>query len=106
MQQQVLRQSVRRPARVPMRPRGSGLALREGRREANRDEVWRESDLRCECAREGCQARLPFSAERHRGRSVGERFLVAPSHFGTDTVVAAADSFFVVEPGWESRGRR
>jgi hypothetical protein len=99
--QQLEAQSVRQAVRIPrgLRTTGrtlkTGLALREGRRNANRGTRLRL--LRCECDQPGCKAQLPSSAERYRRSGIGERFLVVPRHIGTDTVVAAADSFFVVE---------
>jgi hypothetical protein len=98
MQQQLERQLVRRPMRAPAAVRLSGAALRERRRSANSEHLGSGRALLCECARTACRARVPFSAERHRGRGTDARFLVTPSHIGVDTVVAAADLFFVVEP--------
>jgi hypothetical protein len=95
--QQLERQSARRTVRAPLAARLSGPALRERRRGANA-EIGRGRALLCECAGTGCRARLPSAAARHRGRGTAGRFLVTPSHIGVDTVVAAADLYFVVEP--------
>jgi hypothetical protein len=101
--QQLERQSTRPPLRAPRvhapaRLHLVGLALRERRRGANEDKFARGRELVCECAASGCQARLPSSSGRHRGKGgVGERFLVTPSHIGNDAVVGAADRFFIVE---------
>jgi hypothetical protein len=84
--------------RAPLAPRLSGQALRERRRGVNGESFGLGRALLCECAGIACRERLPASAERHRGRETRNRFLVTPSHIGLDTVVAAADRFFVVEP--------
>jgi hypothetical protein len=87
---------------VPLSRASALQALREARRLRN----WqRESlsmrpdaaqDPRCECARVDCRVRLPPDIERHRRRSW--QFIVAPPHTGADTIIGAADHFFVVEP--------
>jgi hypothetical protein len=79
----------------------SGPALRERRRGANGEVLGRGRALLCECAAIGCRARLPSSAARHRGMGTGDRFLVTPSHVGIDTVVRAADLYFIVESNLE-----
>jgi hypothetical protein len=99
--QQLERQSARRTVRASIAVRLSGPALRERRRGAN-GELGRGGTLLCECAGTGCRARLPAVAAGYRGRGNASRFLVTPSHIGLDTVVAAADLYFVVEP---ERGR-
>jgi len=82
--QQLEAQSVRQAVRIPrgLRTTGrtlkTGLALREGRRNANRGTRLRL--LRCECDQPGCKAQLPSSAERYRRSGIGERFLVVPRH--------------------------
>jgi hypothetical protein len=58
--------------------------------------VPRVEELVCECGQPGCDALLPLAAERYRGGN--GRLLVAPGHSGLQTVVAAADRFFVVQP--------
>lgn len=75
-------------------PRGA-FALRDARREANRDGRVFVEELRCECARPDCRATFPAAAEAHRRRP--DRFIVAPEHLADEAVVAAADRFFVVE---------
>lgn len=74
----------------------AGSTLRVGRRAGNRRQLGLESDLRCECAELSCRLVVPAVAETHRG--VEHRFIVAPAHSGIDTVIRAADRFFVVEP--------
>jgi len=83
-----------RPRSGPMVPR-SAFALRDARRTGNRDAGAFREQLRCECARPDCHATLPALAEVHR-RDPG-RFIIAPDHFAGETVVAAADRFFVVD---------
>jgi hypothetical protein len=84
-----------RPRPGPMVPR-SAFALRDARRTGNREGGASREQLRCECARPDCQASFPALAEAHR-RDPG-RFIIAPDHFAGESVVAAADRFFVVEP--------
>ncbi len=74
---------------------GGAFALRNTRREANREGKAFVDELRCECARPGCRATFPATAEAHRRRP--ERFIVVPAHLAGEAVVAAADRFFVVE---------
>jgi len=83
-----------RPRSGPMVPR-SAFALRDARRTGNRDAGAFREQLRCECARPDCHATLPALAEVHR-RDPG-RFIIAPDHVAGETVVAAADRFFVVD---------
>jgi len=81
----------RSDARVPR----SAFALRDARRTRNREDGALRGQLRCECARPDCRAGVPARAEAHRRDP--RRFIVAPAHFAGETVVAAADQFFVVE---------
>ncbi len=76
-------------------------ALRALRRTSNNNRGARVDQLRCECALRECRATVPAVAGAHRERA--ERFIVLPGHVGWDTVVAAADRFFVVEPSEEPR---
>lgn len=93
-----LRVEPRERSRLRVRPgsipRGA-FALRDARREANREGAVFLDELRCECARPGCRATIPVAAEAHRRRP--DRFIVAPEHLAGETVVAAADRFFVVD---------
>lgn len=70
-------------------------ALSEARRAWNRDRVDLVPDLRCECTRPSCRARVPAVAEMHR--RVAGQFVVVPAHFDGGVVVRAADRFFVVD---------
>jgi hypothetical protein len=83
-----------RPRSGSMVPR-SAFALRNARRTRNREAGAFREQLRCECARPDCHATFPALAEAHR-RDPG-RFIIAPDHFAGETVVAAADRFFVVD---------
>jgi hypothetical protein len=74
----------------------SDSALRDARRTRNLKSGGFLDQLRCECARPECRATVPALAHVHRKRS--ERFIVVPDHIAGDTVIAAADRFFVVEP--------
>jgi hypothetical protein len=74
---------------------GGALALRDARREANREGGAFLDQLRCECARPDCRNTFPAAAEAHRRRR--DRFIVVPDHLAGEVVVAAADRFFVVE---------
>ncbi len=78
------------PALIPR----SAFALRDARREENQGTALL-SELRCECARRECEATVPAEAAAHRRRAGW--FIVAPDHVAGETVVAAADRFFVVE---------
>jgi hypothetical protein len=93
-------QRVAPHARDPLLVEGTLLrtasSLREARRARNRTRGDINGELRCECARPECRATIPVVAETYR-RSP-ERFIVVPDHFPGETVVAAADRFFVVEP--------
>jgi len=71
-------------------------ALRASRRTRNHKSGALVDQLRCECALPGCRATVPAAAQAHRKRP--ERFIVRPGHVDRDTVIAAADRFFVVEP--------
>jgi hypothetical protein len=71
-------------------------ALRDARRMRNLKSGGFLDQLRCECALPECRATVPALALVHRKRS--ERFIVVPDHTAGDTVIAAADRFFVVEP--------
>jgi hypothetical protein len=71
-------------------------ALRDARRTRNHKSGGFLDELRCECARPECRATVPAAAHVHRKRP--ERFIVVPDHTAGDTVIAAADRFFVVEP--------
>lgn len=71
-------------------------ALRQARRARNHGRSWPSDDLRCECARPECRATVPADAEASRG--MPGRFIVVPDHGAGETVVSAADRFFVVEP--------
>jgi len=72
----------------------AAITLREARRARNRERGDRTGSLRCECGRPDCKATVPAAADAHRGRR--ERFIVVPTHRGVDTVVGAADRFFLV----------
>jgi hypothetical protein len=77
-------------------PSRSASEIRESRRAGNRAREGFVDHLRCECARPGCRGGFPAVAEQYRG--AGERFIVMPDHrTDGETVVAAADRFFVVE---------
>ena len=99
--QQVEQLPVRLGVRATRGSPRSGPALREARRRANHRQGVPPGDLRCECDVFGCRAPIPALAEGYRG--VATRFIVVPGHAGYDTVVAAADRFFVVEPKRVSR---
>jgi len=88
------RERTRLRVRPGLIPRGA-FALRNTRREANREGRAFLDELRCECARPDCRATFPAAAETHRRRS--DRFIVVPDHLAGEAVVAAADRFFVVE---------
>ena len=79
------------PALIPL----GAFALRDARRETNRQGRVFVDELQCECARPGCRATLPAAAEVHRRRP--DRFIIVPNHLAGEAVVAAADRFFVVE---------
>jgi hypothetical protein len=83
-----------RPRSGPMIPR-SAFALRDARRTGNREDGALREQLRCECARPDCHATYPAVAEVHRRDPA--RFIVVPDHLAEETVVSAADRFFVVE---------
>ena len=53
------------------------------------------TELQCECGRPDCRATIPVEAGAYRRRP--EQFIVVPAHLAGETVVAAADRFFVVE---------
>jgi hypothetical protein len=71
-------------------------SLRDARRARNRTRGHFNGELRCECAWPACQATVPVVAETYR--RTPQRFIVVPDHSAGETVVAAADRFFVVEP--------
>ncbi len=84
-----------RPRAAAIGPR-SAFAVRNARRAGNVGDGAFLDDLRCECARPDCEATFPAGAEVHR--RYPERFIIAPGHHLVgETVVAAADRFFVVE---------
>ncbi|HKB94454.1 MAG TPA: hypothetical protein VKC62_09505 [Gaiellaceae bacterium] len=89
------RRRSRLRVRAVLMPRGD-VALRDARREANLEGGAFLAELRCECARPECRATFPVAAEPYRRRP--SRFIVVPDHLADETVVAAADRFFVVEP--------
>lgn len=96
----VVAQRVEPRERHRSRPRSGSMvprafALRDARRTRNREAGAFREQLRCECARPDCHATFPALAEAHR-RDPG-RFIIAPEHFAGETVVAAADRFFVVD---------
>ena len=64
---------------------------------ANQEAVATVAELRCECGRPDCRATFPAEAGAHRRRF--DWFIVVPDHLAGETVVAAADRFFVVEQG-------
>ncbi|HKI93247.1 MAG TPA: hypothetical protein VJ986_13175 [Gaiellaceae bacterium] len=70
--------------------------LRDARRARNHKSRGFLAELRCECARPECRATFPVVAQAHRQRP--EQFVVVPDHAAGETVVRAADRFFVVEP--------
>jgi hypothetical protein len=65
------------------------------RRDRNRKADGFLHELRCECARPGCRSTFPAAAVAHRKQP--ECFIVAPHHLAEETVVAAADRYFIVE---------
>jgi len=73
----------------------STFAVRNARRAGNLGDGAFLDDLRCECARPDCEASFPAGAETHRRHP--ERFIITPDHLAGETVIAAADRFFVVE---------
>jgi hypothetical protein len=73
----------------------SAFAVRNARRAENLGDGAFLDDLKCECARPDCEATFPAGAEVHRRRP--ERFIITPDHLAGETVIAAADRFFVVE---------
>jgi hypothetical protein len=73
----------------------SAFALRDARRTGNREEGALREEFHCECAWPDCDATFPARADVHRRRP--ELFIVVPDHLAEETVVAAADRFFVVE---------
>ena len=77
-----------------MGPR-SAFAVRNARRAGNLGDGAFLDDLQCECARPDCEATFPAGAEAYR--RYPERFIITPNHLAGETVVAAADRFFVVE---------
>lgn len=72
----------------------SPLALSEARRAWNRSRIAPVSEIRCECGRPSCRARVPAVAETHRE---ADEFVVAPAHSDGVAVVRVADRFYVVE---------
>jgi hypothetical protein len=88
------RERNRSRPRSRMVPR-SAFALRDARRTGNREDDALREQLRCECARPDCHATFPAPAEAQRRDP--ERFIIAPDHLAGETVVAAADRFFVVD---------
>lgn len=83
-----------RPRSRPTVPR-SAFALRDARRAGNREAGAFRDRLRCECAQPDCYATFPALADVHRRDP--ERFIIVPDHFAGETVIAAADRFFVVD---------
>ena len=84
--------------RVRARPRlvvDAGPTLRDARRDRNRKTAEYLRELRCECAQPDCRATFPAAAARHRKRL--DCFIVTPDHLADETVLAAADRYFVVE---------
>jgi hypothetical protein len=75
--------TARAPQRVQLRERG------------RRPRVAFLAELHCECGRPDCRATIPAGAGVYRRRP--EQFIVVPDHLAGETVVAAADKFFVVE---------
>jgi hypothetical protein len=73
----------------------TAFAVRNARRAENLGDGAFLDDLKCECARPYCEATFPAGAEAHR--RYPERFIITPDHLAGETVVAAADRFFVVE---------
>jgi hypothetical protein len=73
----------------------SAFALRDARRAGNREDGALRGQLRCECARPECHATFPALAEVHRRDP--KRYIIAPDHLAGETVIAAADQFFVVD---------
>jgi hypothetical protein len=71
-------------------------ALSEMRREGNRKNLGRITELSCECATPSCSETFPAGAVSHRGTA--DRFIVAPAHLNGDTAVRVADRFIVIEP--------
>ena len=102
------RVQLREPRRVRARPSPtiprSTFARRDARRAANREAIASAAELRCECGRPDCRDTFPAAAGVHRRRV--EQFIVVPDHFAGETVVAAADRFFVVEQEARSSSRR
>ena len=85
------RRTRRHLATVPR----SAFGQRAARRAANREGRAFLDELRCECARPDCHASFPARADVYRRRP--EQFIVVPGHFAGESVIAAADHFFVVE---------
>lgn len=83
----------------PSIPR-SAFVRRDARRSENRAGVALLAELHCECGRPDCRATIPAGAGVHRRRP--EQFIVVPDHLAGETVVAAADRFFVVQQGVRS----
>ena len=94
------------PERHLERPKGGGIGVREIRRLENRRRSPLVDELACECGSLDCCATFPVAAEAYRG--VRDRFIVVPAHAGAvvETVIAAADRFFVVELAHSARGSR
>lgn len=101
------RVQLREHRRVGTRPSPtippSAFARRDARRVANREAIT-AAELRCECGRPDCRATFPAAAGAHRRRV--DQFIVVPDHFAGETVVAAADTFFVVEQEAQSSLQR
>ncbi len=76
--------------------RHAATTLRNARRARNGERGGLPDELRCECAQPSCRATFPVAAQTHRRRP--ERYIVVPSHLAGETVVGAADRFFIVEP--------
>ena len=75
--------------------RHAATTLRNARRSRNRERAGLPDELRCECAQPSCRATFPSAAQVHRRRP--ERYIVVPDHLAGETVLGAADRFFVVE---------
>jgi len=77
----------------------AALTLRNARRARNRERAELLDELRCECAQPNCRATFPAAAQMHRRQP--ECYIVVPTHLGGETVLGAADRFFVVEASRE-----